>query len=91
MVNYFIDLFTKPEYLWTALDRWAMAGLIVALLIVAFIIWIIVVVILDKVKKSKFKRCKQILPNGHRCYNHEDCLSCAWYEKEPKKENKRNG
>ena len=85
MIDYFIDLFKKPKYLWTTLDDFAVMGLIIGVLVVIFLIWFGVYLILDARKNYKFKKCevKRDFKNDI-CWNKENCLNCSRYKKSKK-------
>lgn len=55
MINYFIELFKKPQYLWTSLDELAMTGLVVALLIVIAAISIVIWLLVELRKKKQIQ------------------------------------
>ena len=50
MVDYIISLFTKPEITWSVVDHLAIAGMIVAVLMVICLIWWLVWTIVDAIK-----------------------------------------
>lgn len=87
MFNYFKDMFTKPKYMWTALDEWAVIGLVFGLLIIIGLIWISVLFICDGVKKRKNFKCKN-KGKFNWCFNHTNCGNCKHYEKKSKKQEK---
>lgn len=84
MINYFIELFKKPQYLWTSLDELAMTGLVVALLIVIAAISIGIWLLVELRKKSKYNKCERER-NGNICWHHNDCINCGFYKKKTKK------
>lgn len=84
MINYFIDLFKKPKYLWTTLDDWAVIGLIFVVCIILFLFYVISWFIVDWLKKCKFKKYEG-KRNFDKCWHHEDCLNCRYYKKKSKK------
>ena len=85
MIDYFKGIFIKPKYLWTTVDEWAVIGLILGVCIVLFVLYVIGLLIVDCVKRCKFKKCKK-RRNFDICWNHQDCLNCRYYKKESRKE-----
>ena len=53
MIEYFKNLFTKPEYQWSLLDRLTVVGLVVCLTLVIVGILFVVLFIREKVKRNK--------------------------------------
>lgn len=84
MIDYFIELFTKPKYQWTALDNLALTGLIVGVLLIIGIIWFAIWFTLELIKEHKYKTCEQWCLDKH-CWHHQDCLRCRYYKKRGKK------
>lgn len=83
MINYFVDLFNKPLYMWTLGNKLALFGLCLLLLTILFLICGIVWCIVDSVKAKKFKTCCKDI-SGHHCWHHQDCLRCSFYKKSQK-------
>ena len=80
MIDYFIKLFTMPNYQWSLLDGLAFACLILVLLVVIYGIAFIVWVVIERLKEKRYSSCKGII-NGNICYHHKDCLNCPYYKK----------
>ena len=53
MIEYFKNLFTKPEYQWSLLDHLTVVGLVVCLTLVIVGILFVVLFIREKVKRNK--------------------------------------
>ena len=84
MIDYFVDLFTKHKYQWTALDNLALTGLIVGVLIIFGLICFIVWLIIELRKERRYKTCEQRCPD-RLCWNRQFCLRCCYYKKRGKK------
>ena len=80
MVDYFINLFTKPNYQWNFLDGLAMAGLLIGIAIIIFAIWFGIWFVRELIKERKYKTCEQWCLGNH-CWHHQDCLNCCYYKK----------
>lgn len=80
MIDYFIDLFTKPAYRWSFLDGLAMAGLLIGIAIIVFAIWFGIWFVRELIKERKYKTCEQWCLGNH-CWHHQDCLNCCYYKK----------
>ena len=80
VINYVVDLLSKPKYQWSVLDKLAGFGLILLLLVIVFIIWASILFIVDRIKKRKFNSCKKRIC-GDVCWHHKDCLNCSFYKK----------
>ncbi len=89
MINYFKELFTKPEYQWSAVDRLAMAGLVLVVTIIIFFIWFIIWFIFELIKEHKFKTCRKTRQGNLYCSNCCNCLRCSDYKKNEKKGEKK--
>lgn len=82
MIEYFIELFKKPKYLWTAIDELRLAGLIFALTVICLLNWFVVWLIIEKIKSHKYFNCKK---EHCLCINGDNCLGCKKYKKRQKK------
>ena len=87
MINYFKELFNKPKYLWTTLDDFAVIGLVFAVCVVLFLVYVGVILLIDLIKKRKFKKCavKRNFKNDI-CWHHQDCFKCRNYKKKGNKD-----
>lgn len=82
MIDYYIDLFTKPKYLWSSIDELALIGLILAFLIIIFSIWFLVYWICLSICDKKHSRCVNMKLSGfdsYRCQN-KKCMCCEKYK-----------
>ena len=80
MLDYFVDLFKKPQYQWSLLDSLAFVGLIIGVLIVIGIIWFVIWFIRELKKEKRFKTCEGWCLSN-KCWNHKYCLGCIYYKK----------
>ena len=80
MIDYFIDLFTKPNYQWNFLDGLAMAGLLIGIAVIIGAIWFGIWFVRELIKERKYKTCEQ-WRLGNYCWHHQDCLNCCYYKK----------
>ena len=53
MIEYFKNLFTKPQYQWTLLDDLAIIGLVVGVALIIFGILFVVLMVREKVKRNR--------------------------------------
>lgn len=84
MINYFIELFTKPMVLWSALDKLAMFGLIFGSLVILYlIVWgsiVLINCIKKKICEKKRKTCRNEGKRGVDCW-YNGCIGCGDYER----------
>lgn len=84
MINYFIEIFTKPMVLWSVLDKLAVCGLIFGgLTILCLIVWgsiALIGCIKEKICRKRFKTCRNKGKHDVGCFL-DECLWCVDYEK----------
>ena len=84
MIDYFIELFTKPMVLWSALDKLAVCGLFFGVLVIlCLIVWgsvALIDCIKKKICKKKFKTCRNKGKRGVGWFC-DECIGCEYYEK----------
>ena len=80
MIEYFKELFNKPQYLWSVWDDLSVFGLVLSVSLIIFAIWFLIWFICQKIKERKYFKCEQKI-NEHYCQNFNNCLFCKHFKK----------
>lgn len=83
MIEYFKNIFNKPQYMITGMESLAVLGLVLGFIIILCAMFIGVWYIISKIEESKRKRCANCRFDKPKCY-HSQCINCGDYKKKPK-------
>lgn len=80
MIEYFKELFNKPNYLWTVMDGLKLAMLLLFVSLIILAIMFLIFLIVQQIKERKYFKCEQ-KTNEHWCLNCDKCLFCKHFKK----------
>lgn len=83
MIEYFKNIFNKPQYQITGVEKMATAGLIIGALIVVGLIYFGVWYLVCTIAERKHFKCENCRYDKYKC-SHKQCIGCKDYKKKHK-------